>query len=323
MARPRGDTGGIWAAQVDAPDQADLAEPAHVQTGVAMGGVLGGLPPEGGAMGGVLGGLAVPPPEWANTTTVMMRNIPNKYTQRMLLTEVNEAGFLGTFDFIYLPIDPETSANRGYCFLNFIAPGSAWLFKMTYEGRAMNHFNSNKVVSVNPATLQGFEANYAHYAAARVNRGDPTARPLFFRQPSQVIANTWWTAGGATSGRRAGRRGQRNATAMDHSAMNHEATVRQPQQPQQHHAWEDVGRGANASGAGTYFGLDNVGYEAHVPYPDQSDSVAATGGEARHAPPTGGHRFCPQCGGGIQPVFQFCPQCGASLEGLLAEAPSR
>merc|ERR1719323_1096639 len=133
---------------------------------------------------------AVLPPEWADTMTVMMRNLPNKYTQRMLLTEINHTGFLGTFDFLYLPIDPETTANRGYSFLNFIDPGFAWMFKMSYEGRKMNRFNSNKAVSVVPATLQGFEANYAHYASARVNRGDPAARPLFLKEPSLWAVST-------------------------------------------------------------------------------------------------------------------------------------
>lgn len=38
-------------------------------------------------------------------TTVMLRNIPNKYTQRMLLSEVNSLGFEGQYDFFYLPID--------------------------------------------------------------------------------------------------------------------------------------------------------------------------------------------------------------------------
>jgi hypothetical protein len=127
------------------------------------------------------------PPEWSHVTTVMMRNLPNKYTQRMLLTEVNQSGFLGTFDFFYLPIDQETSANRGYGFLNFIAPYYAWAFRNMFEGRRMSRFNSAKVVSVTPATLQGFQANYAHYSSARVNRGDPSARPLFLREPSPEL----------------------------------------------------------------------------------------------------------------------------------------
>lgn len=37
-------------------------------------------------------------------TTVMIRNIPNKYTQQMLLSTINKK-FSGTYDFVYLPID--------------------------------------------------------------------------------------------------------------------------------------------------------------------------------------------------------------------------
>lgn len=45
-------------------------------------------------------------------TTVMLRNIPNKYTQRMLLTEVNSLGFEGQYDFFYLPIDYRYAPRR-------------------------------------------------------------------------------------------------------------------------------------------------------------------------------------------------------------------
>ncbi|CAE7032469.1 ML5 [Symbiodinium sp. CCMP2592] len=121
------------------------------------------------------------PAEWLQVTTIMMRNLPNKYTQRMLLMEVNHAGFFGSFDFFYLPIDTETGANRGYAFLNFLDPALAWTFRMMYEGCKMNRFNSSKIITIVPATLQGFEANYMHYAFARVSRGDLAARPLFLR----------------------------------------------------------------------------------------------------------------------------------------------
>jgi len=146
-----------------------------------------------------------PPAQWGNTTTVMMRNLPNKYTQRLLLTDINEAGFIGTFDFLYLPIDTETNANKGYAFINFSEPGFAWMFKQGYEGQRMPRFNSDKVVSVFVATLQGFDANYAHYAHSRVNRGDPACRPLFLREPSQNLAVKPIGRSGRRNGRGHGR----------------------------------------------------------------------------------------------------------------------
>lgn len=176
------------------------APPFPGQPMMPPGNMMGQLPPSPGMVGmsnmaavaaataasaaGPMGYPPVPPPEWATVETVMMRNLPNKYNQHMLLDEVNHTGFLGTFDFLYLPIDTETCANRGYAFINFIDPSYAWLFKVTFEGRKMNHSNSSKVVSVTPATLQGFEANYAHYSVARVNRGDQALRPLFLRAPA-------------------------------------------------------------------------------------------------------------------------------------------
>merc|ERR1719491_2864180 len=125
------------------------------------------------------------PSDWASTFTVMMRNLPNRYTQLMLLEEISSSGFAVTFDFLYLPIDPDTHANKGYAFINFVDPIQAWRFKGTYEGQQMKCFNSSKFVSVNPAALQGLEANYAHYSTARCSYGNPSTRPLFFREPAQ------------------------------------------------------------------------------------------------------------------------------------------
>merc|ERR1719436_1115181 len=156
------------------------------------------------------------PAAWEDTTTIMMRNIPNKYTQGMMLTELNETNFLGLYDFFYLPIDPDTNANKGYAFVNFVEPSAAWMFKITFEGRKMKFFNSTKHVSVMPATLQGFDANYAHYSSSRVSRGDPAARPLFLRAPSQ---NTLVAA------QRRGRRRRGQNSAVDMASEHHHAAA--------------------------------------------------------------------------------------------------
>jgi hypothetical protein len=54
-------------------------------------------------------------------TTLMVKNIPNKYTQKMLLATIDEQ-FKGQYDFFYLPIDFKNKCNVGYAFLNMVSP---------------------------------------------------------------------------------------------------------------------------------------------------------------------------------------------------------
>jgi len=221
-----------------------------------------------------------PPPEWANTTTVMMRNLPNKYTQRLLLADINEAGFIGTFDFLYLPIDTETNANKGYAFVNFSEPGFAWMFRQGYEGRRMPRFNSDKVVSVFAATLQGFDANYAHYANSRVNRGDPVCRPLFLREPSQNL-----------SVKPIGRSGRRNGRGHGRSNLDQLAET------------QDLQRRLEAA------------VQAIVTKQQIQEEEQLAPQSAQQSPQSLQQqmRFCPQCGSKSNPDFKFCPGCGSSV----------
>ncbi|KAM0016693.1 putative mei2-like RNA recognition, RNA-binding domain superfamily [Helianthus debilis subsp. tardiflorus] len=52
-------------------------------------------------------------------TTLMIKNIPNKYTSKMLLAAIDERR-RGTYDFIYLPIDFKNKCNVacGICIMH-------------------------------------------------------------------------------------------------------------------------------------------------------------------------------------------------------------
>merc|ERR1719491_772002 len=126
------------------------------------------------------------PPPWTDVYTVMMRNLPNKYTQHMLLEElqINKFQLQSEIDFFYLPMDHYSAVNLGYCFINFVDPCVANAFAAVFGGRRMRHFNSQKTIMVMPASMQGFDKNYAYYSNTRVAQAeDPQYRPIFTRTP--------------------------------------------------------------------------------------------------------------------------------------------
>jgi hypothetical protein len=117
-------------------------------------------------------------------TTIMIRNVPNRYSQRELINELKSLGFAGTFDFLYVPLDLGTMSNVGYAFVNFTDP--AWAEKcmeVLQNHRFKRHRQAGKVAAVSAAHIQGLEANLKHYEKSAVN----TSR-LRQRRPV-VIAN--------------------------------------------------------------------------------------------------------------------------------------
>jgi hypothetical protein len=136
--------------------------------------------------------ICPPAPEeaWGDQTTAMLRNIPSKYTQAKLMREINGAGFLGHFDFLYLPMDPRSKVNRGFAFCNFDSAESAKRFFKLFHRKKLRHFSSDKVVEVVPADIQGFDGNAEHYMAAQaMGRIRSNSRPLFMRPlPLHLLA---------------------------------------------------------------------------------------------------------------------------------------
>jgi len=104
-------------------------------------------------------------------TTMMIRNIPNRYTQRELIRELEGLGFAGSFDFLYVPIDKATMCNVGYAFVNFVDHSWALRCMQTFDGYPFKKFRKarGKIASVSVAHIQGLEANLRHYENSAVN----------------------------------------------------------------------------------------------------------------------------------------------------------
>ena len=121
-----------------------------------------------------------------NYTTVMLRNIPNKYTQSSLLEALDVKGFSGLYNFFYLPVDFKNGCNMGYAFINMVDHESATQFVSAFKGYQLPA-KSTKVCDACWARVQGFKANIEHYRNSPVNDlPDPEYRPLMFQNGTEV-----------------------------------------------------------------------------------------------------------------------------------------
>lgn len=84
----------------------------------------------------------------AGWTTVIMRNVPNNYTQTCLLDLLDSKGFAGKYDFVYFPMDFRTHAALGYAFVNLVSSADAELFHQHFEGFCHWSLQSSKVCTV-------------------------------------------------------------------------------------------------------------------------------------------------------------------------------
>ena len=93
-------------------------------------------------------------------TTVMIRNVPIKYTVEVLEKELEY--FVGKYDCIYVPFDYENGGNKGYAFINLIHPYHVLLFYEVFQGKCWTFFESKKICELNYANFQGINEIMKH-----------------------------------------------------------------------------------------------------------------------------------------------------------------
>ena len=93
-------------------------------------------------------------------TTVMIRNIPIKYTDDTLIEALDE--FKGKFDCLYMPFDYEKKGNKGYAFINFVNPLHILYFYEKFYGKKWQLFESPKICELNSANFQGINEIQKH-----------------------------------------------------------------------------------------------------------------------------------------------------------------
>ncbi|PQQ09837.1 protein MEI2-like 2 isoform X2 [Prunus yedoensis var. nudiflora] len=121
-------------------------------------------------------------------TTLMIKNIPNKYTSKMLLAAIDE-NHCGTYDFLYLPIDFKNKCNVGYAFINMVSPSHIIAFYEAFNGKKWEKFNSEKVASLAYARIQGKAALVTHFQNSSLMNEDKRCRPILFHSEGQETSD--------------------------------------------------------------------------------------------------------------------------------------
>jgi hypothetical protein len=113
-------------------------------------------------------------------TTLMIQNIPNKYSRQMLLDELNDK-HRHCYDFLYLPIDFRNKCNLGYAFINMITPADVVSLHNNLRGQSWKQSRSEKKADVKWGRLQGKRALVEHFRASSFLKRIPNdCRPICF-----------------------------------------------------------------------------------------------------------------------------------------------
>mmetsp|Transcript_29449 Transcript_29449/g.51650 ORF Transcript_29449/g.51650 Transcript_29449/m.51650 type:complete len:429 (-) Transcript_29449:95-1381(-) len=123
------------------------------------------------------------------STTIMMRNIPNNYTREMLLDLLKDHGFDKSYDLIYLPIDFQTEVGIGYAFINLVSEDEVEKFREHFHGFTDWKVASQKVCEVswsNP--LQGIQSHIDRYRNSPVmHESVPDEyKPMLFKDGKRI-----------------------------------------------------------------------------------------------------------------------------------------
>jgi len=95
-------------------------------------------------------------------TTLMIKNIPNKFKRDLLLKTINE-NFKGAYDLFILPTDANGYKNFGYSFINFTSSYYIPYFYFLFHHKKWSSTNSQKICEITYSKIQGRSSLLSHY----------------------------------------------------------------------------------------------------------------------------------------------------------------
>ena len=108
-------------------------------------------------------------------TTVMIKNIPNKFNKDLILSIIDQ-NFKGAYDLFILPTDINRYKNFGYSFINFTNSYYIPYFYYLFNGKRWSSTNSQKICEITYSKVQGRNNLLFHYANKIVFRNDDAKR---------------------------------------------------------------------------------------------------------------------------------------------------
>jgi len=112
--------------------------------------------------------------------TLMVRNFPASINRQNLIEMLNQSGFAGKYNAVYMPMNLRSGgchSNRGHCFVNM--KKTLWANDLAKQWHKQPHFGAT--MNISPAEVQGLEACMKLWGGNKTRRiRNPACRPAFF-----------------------------------------------------------------------------------------------------------------------------------------------
>jgi len=138
----------------------------------------------------------------------MIRNLPVTISQRDLMDDLDQSGFKGSYDFLYMPSCFDSGEGKGFAFVNLTSVAAAGaLVGKWHKSRRFGLLMSDPALNLSPAAIQGYEANVKKWNAPRMRRvRNPNLRPYLVEDPTKASAGSPSTPASTPGGRGGARR---------------------------------------------------------------------------------------------------------------------
>jgi len=119
------------------------------------------------------------------TTTLVVRNIPTRYTQEMLLAELGLAAWV---DILFRPYSFSQKRNLGHAILNFITPEAAIGFQRRWHGKRLRDHGRTRALDIAMSDVQGYAAVLLQFGPRVLATRNPAILPVILHEGQRLDA---------------------------------------------------------------------------------------------------------------------------------------